>query len=536
MAPGADATADLAVRNGYLNRTATTTKFLLGLFFLGVELAQPARAQKSADIDSVAQQQAPTAFAGKDPTPVKHWGQGAGKSFSVPAAEVLAEEFLLNRFDHYAISALTYPSMPANLKVNVHKQWIVDNDKFATNQFLHPFQGTIYQSFARSAGLGFWESSAYTMGGSLLWEYAGESTRPSINDQLATGIGGLFLGEPLFRIASLLLETADGGKPGFWREFGAAVISPGTALNRLSFGERFGGVFPSYNPAVYTRIDVGASLSSHYRSNVNVNADLSAPPAYQKPKRYAVTGSFTMSYGLPGKPDYEYARPFDYFNLEFVASTSNTFESLFSRGLLVGTDYALGPDYRGIWGLYGTYAYVAPGIFRVSNTGAALGTTGQWWISQHIALQGTALLGAGYGGAGVIRGSGVAQAGPAGDGQRDYHYGMTPQAVIALRIIFGDRVSIDASAQDYFVSRIAASESTGSENIGRGDVSITVRAYNLHGITLRYAQSRRDGTYASLPTSHQSIGTVSIAYTLLGQTRAGAVDWRTQTASGPAAQ
>jgi hypothetical protein len=110
---------------------------------------------------------------------------------------------------------------------------------------------------------------------------------------------------------------------------------------------------------------------------------------------------------------------------------------------------------------------------------------------------------------------------------------MTPQALIALRLIFGDRVSIDTSVRDYYISRVAASESTGSEKIGRVDISMTVRAYNLHGITLRYAESRRDGTYASLPTSHQSIGTVSIGYTLLGQTRAGAVDWRSPTGGGP---
>ena len=516
-----------------MRRIGDKAKLTLIVLLAGVAFAQVGGAQEKSSLDTAAQKEAPTAFAGKDPAPVLNWGSGTGKSFSVPATEILVEEFLLNRLDHYTISTLTYPSPISNLRDNVHRQWIVDNDKFATNQFLHPLQGAIYQSFARSAGLGFWESSAYTMGGSLLWEYAGESTTPSINDQLATGIGGLFLGEPLFRIASLLLETADGGKPGFWRELGAAILSPGTGLNRLSFGERFDGVFPSYSPAVYTRIDVGASLSSHYRSNVNVNADLSAPPAYQKPRRYAVSSSFTMSYGLPGKPDYEYARPFDYFNLEFVASSSNIFDSIFSRGLLIGTDYELGANYRGIWGLYGTYAYVAPEIFRVSNTGAALGTTAQWWIARRVALQGTALIGAGYGGAGVIRGSGVAQAGQAGDGQRDYHYGLTPQAVLALRLIFGDRVSIDASARDYFVSKIAASESTGSENIGRADVSLTVRAYNLHGITLRYAESRRDGTYASLPTSHQRIGTVSIGYTLLGQTRAGAVDWRTPAAGGP---
>lgn len=490
-------------------------------------------AQEEPKLETPAQKEAPTAFAGKEPAPVLHWGVDRGKSYAVPAFEIVGEEFLLNRFDHYAIDAATYPSQFSNLGNNIHKQWVVDNDKFATNQFLHPYQGTIYQGMARSAGLSFWESSLYTLGGSLLWEYTGENTTPSINDQVATGIGGLYFGETLFRMASLLLETGDGGKPGFWRELGAAVISPPTGLNRLAFGERFGGVFPSYNPAVYTRFDVGASLSTHYQSNVNVNADLSAPPAYQTPKRGEASTSFTMSYGLPGKPDYEYARPFDYFDLQLIASSSNAFESIFSRGLLVGTDYDLGPNYRGIWGLYGIYSYAAPQIFRVSNTGAAFGTTAQWWLSRTVALQGTGLLGAGYGGGGVIHGSGVARAGPLGEGQRDYHYGMTPQALLALRLIFGDRVSIDTSMRDYYISRIAASESTGSENIGRADISITVRAYNLHGITLRYAQSRRDGTYASLPTSHQSIGTVSIGYTLLGQTRAGAVDWRSPAEGGP---
>jgi hypothetical protein len=48
----------------------------------------------------------------------------------------------------------------------------------------------------------------------------------------------------------------------------------------------------------------------------------------------------------------------------------------------------------------------------------------------------------------------------------------------------------------------------------------------LHGITLRYSESVRNGRYATLPTSHQRLNTVSIGYTLLGQARLGAVDWR----------
>jgi hypothetical protein len=495
-------------------------------FVFGLVVARAGFTEENPKLDTEAQKEAPTAFAGKEPAPVLYWGVGEGQSFAVPADELAGYELLLNRFDHYAIDHHTYESPISNFRENVHHKWVVDNDKFATNQFLHPYEGAIYQGFARSAGLSFWESFAYTMAGSLLWEEAGETTRPSINDQVATGIGGLFLGEPLFRMASLLLESSSSGSPSAWREWAAAAISPSTGFNRLAFGERFRGVFRSYNPAVFTRVDLNASLTPHFSSNVNVNADLTAPPALQTLKRREASADFTMSYGLPGKPDYSYDRPFDYFHFEFVASTTSTFETVFSRGLLYGTSYSLGADYRGIWGLYGTYAYVAPQVFRVSSTGAALGTTAQWWLSKSVALQGSALAGVGYAGGGVIHGSGIEVAGPLGDGQRDYHYGIAPQGLVALRLILGDRLSIDSTVQDYYISRFGATESTGSEQIARADASLTVRVYNLHGITLRYSESRRVGTYASLPTSRQTVGTISIGYTLLGQTRFGAVDWR----------
>ena len=66
-----------------------------------------------------------------------------------------------------------------------------------------------------------------------------------------------------------------------------------------------------------------------------------------------------------------------------------------SRGLLVGTEYAAGDNYRGVWGLYGSYDYISPQMFRVSSTAVSLGTTAQWWISDNVALQGTALGGCG---------------------------------------------------------------------------------------------------------------------------------------------
>ena len=75
-------------------------------------------------------------------------------------------------------------------------------------------------------------------------------------------------------------------------------------------------------------------------------------------------------------------------------------------------------------------------------------------------------------------------------------------------------------------AKVAATESTGTEDIERIDSSVTIRVFKLHGITLRYSEFIRNGRYATLPTSHQRLNTVSIGYTLLGQARLGTVDWR----------
>jgi hypothetical protein len=500
-------------------------------------MARSASAMCAALVGSVAVQlcladdpNAPTAFAAPPPQPVPGWGIGDAKSYFVPAWEIPAFQFLLNRFDHYVFDASTYPSPISNLEDNLPRKWVVDNDKFSTNQFLHPYQGSIYQGLARSAGLDFWEASAYTFVGSLLWETAGESTTPSINDQIASGIGGNFLGEPLFRMASLLLETGSSGRPGWWRELGAAVISPPLGFNRLVYGKRFAAVFPSHDPAVFTRIDLGATLSSHFSSNVRLNPDPTVPATTQTYRRGAGSASFTVGYGLPGKPGYSYDRPFDYFNFELTLDTTNVVESLFSRGLLFGTDYRSGSGYRGIWGVYGLYDYVAPTIFRVSSTAGAIGTTGQWLLPHGLVLQGTALAGVGYAAGGVIHGSGVTAPGPMGEGQRSYHYGVAPEAVLAMRLVWGDRAALDGTARAYYISGLGATESTGSETIDRVDLALTVRVHGLHAITARYAESSRDGRYAQRPDSHQRVATFSIGYTLLGSTRFGAVDWRARDA------
>ena len=433
------------------------------------------------------------------------WETGAGKSYLIPALDIIGFQVLLNQFDRHFVDQQTYASNINTIQHNLHTSWVFDNDPFSTNQFLHPYQGSIYHGFARSAGLNYWESLVYTMAGSAVWEIAGETTAPSKNDQIATGIGGTFLGEPLFRMASLLLESAD-GTPSVWRELGAALLSPATGFNRLAYGDRFDAIFPSHHPAVYSRIQLGVAYTDHIRDQgVNIPIDHTEGQA-----------DFAMAYGLPGKSDYAYTRPFDYFNFQLTASTANTLESITSRGLLLGTDYEAGKTYRGIWGLYGSYDYIAPQTFRVSSTALSIGTTAQWWLSKSVALQYTALAGVGYAAAGNIHGS----------GDRDYHYGTTPQALLAAKLIFGEHANLDIAAREYYVSNLFSPEGRGFENITRLDTALTVRVHGHHAIALKYILSHREAHYPDLGDRHQTMGTVGLYYTWISDKEFGAVEWR----------
>jgi hypothetical protein len=454
---------------------------------------------------------APSTPAPEAQKPILSWEARAHRSYVLPALEITGFLVLLNEFNRHFIDSEVYGTNYSTFRENLTGKWIVDTDPFATNQFMHPYQGSIYYGFARSAGLNFWESFVYTAIGSFLWETAGETGRPSINDQITTSFAGTFLGEPLFRMASLLLEGAD-GKPGFWRELGAAAISPPTGFNRLVFGNRFDAVYPSRHPAFFTRLQLGGSLT----------AQVSDRGVSQTVKREEVTADFTMAYGLPGKPGYRYTHPFDYFHFQFNAASSNVFENIMIRGLLIGTDYEVGDAYRGVWGLYGSYDYIAPQIFRVSSTALSLGTTAQWWLLKKVALQGSALGGVGYGAAGTIHGS----------GERDYHYGVTPQALLALRLMFGSVASFDLTGREFYVSEVASTENRGFEHIFRGDASFTLRVYGPHAVTIKYVASHRDAYYPDLADRHQTVGTFSVAYTFLSDIRFGAVEWRAVDAGG----
>ena len=400
---------------------------------------------------------------------------GTQRSYWIPALEILGFDALLNLFDRAYFGGNEYDSNFSSIKRNLRSSWDVDSDSFTINQLGHPYQGSMYHGFARASGLNYWEGLTYTFLGSAFWEIAGETTPPSKNDQISTGIGGSFLGEALFRMSNLLLEQGRGSQ--FWRELGAAVISPPVGFNRIAFGQRFRGTFQSNDPEYYGRLLLGVS-----------SATQNQPGTSTEVKRDEGVFDFTLDYGLPGKPGYQYKRPFDYFSFQITGSTAVGIESVMTRGLLLGADFG-GKSYRAIAGLYGSYDFISPQVFRLASTGVSLGSTAEWRLSKELALQGTVLLGMGYASVSTLNGI---------SDERANSYGAAPLGMLALRLIVGDRASLDMTGREYFVTKVSDGNGSGHDNVVRSDASFTWRIYRQQAISLKYQFSRRDSAFPTL--------------------------------------
>ena len=123
------------------------------------------------------------------------------------------------------------------MKRNISNGFVWDNDKFSTNLFDHPYHGGLYFNAARSNGLSLGGATLYTVGGSLMWEYLMENELPSLNDFVATSIGGVCLGEITFRLSDWLIDDRTSGWGRFGREFCVMLISPVRGLNRIISGD-----------------------------------------------------------------------------------------------------------------------------------------------------------------------------------------------------------------------------------------------------------------------------------------------------------
>ena len=268
-------------------------------------------------------------------TPKRPW-LATGEAFGLNMLVWSFDRFVMNE-DFARINGHT-------IKQNFKTGPVWDTDKFSTNLVAHPYHGSLYYNTARSNGLSFWQSMPFAAGGSLMWEFFMETEPPSINDMLATTMGGIELGEITFRLSDLFIDNRSRGAERVGRELLAGLISPMRGINRLLTGEAWRH---------------SASKGRTYQS-VPVNFIVSAGPRFLAEQKDSHRGTTSMQLGL--RLDYgdpfgdDFYSPYEWFQLRMGID-------LFSAQPLISQVSAVGA----IWGKQvwskGTRS-LAAGIFQ----------------------------------------------------------------------------------------------------------------------------------------------------------------------------
>jgi hypothetical protein len=160
---------------------------------------------------------------------------GVSRSWGWATAEMLAINFGASMFNEYVRKANFNQISPRSWYDNFKTGFTYDDNKFKTNQLIHPFNGSTYFNSARANGIGFWGSSAMSLVGAFVWECCGETHPMSWNDMVSTGIGGVARGEWAYRLGSAILDnTDDNGR--IWREIAALPVNPVNQFNRFLSG------------------------------------------------------------------------------------------------------------------------------------------------------------------------------------------------------------------------------------------------------------------------------------------------------------
>jgi hypothetical protein len=207
--------------------------------------------------------------APEEPPPV---APVAHKRFLAAAGELLLLEVGPWAFDRYVLdedfARISFHTIKKNFQTGFH----YDSDTFTVNQSSHPYHGSLFFMAARSNGYGFWESGAFALTGSLLWECCMENTAPSVNDLVNTTLGGMTRGEVSHRLSAMIRDNTANGSGRIWRELGAAVLDPFGAVTRLANGD-WKREYPNPDDRFPSRVAVTGDLGYRHVADGGVTPD-----------------------------------------------------------------------------------------------------------------------------------------------------------------------------------------------------------------------------------------------------------------------
>lgn len=229
------------------------------------------------------------------------------KRYWQAAAEVAGINVGVQLFDRWALKSDFAQTNFRTLKRNFTDGMVWDNDFFTTNMFAHPYHGNLYFNAARTNGLSFWESAPYALGGSLMWEFLGETEPPAINDVFATTMGGIAIGEMTHRLSHTLLDDRDRGFQRFLREAASAIINPIQGLHRIISGDAWRVRHEHYRYHDHSKLPIDGSISVGWRylaDNGALFRGIHAPYI-----------NLTLTYGTSVDGE-RHKTPYDFFDIE----------------------------------------------------------------------------------------------------------------------------------------------------------------------------------------------------------------------------
>ncbi len=222
-----------------------------------------------------------------------------------------------------------------SILTNLQSGFAWDIDTFRTNQLGHPWHGAIHYSIGRANGLGFLESTLFSTLGSLTWEIFLESITPSTNDLFMNTLGGITLGEVLYKISDLIIDESSIGLERALRETFAFLINPAFGFRAFS-GEAF---------------RTGSPPESHYYSFDLPFGAFSLP---DDKTIFLLAGDLEYKDFL--KDDVSSISPYEWFSLNFRLGFHDSGlmdKEIFTTGIITGRKVK-----NGAAGLFGVFDYI----------------------------------------------------------------------------------------------------------------------------------------------------------------------------------
>ncbi|MDP4219100.1 MAG: DUF3943 domain-containing protein, partial [Bacteroidota bacterium] len=358
-----------------------------------------------------------------------------------PALKVVAQNVLLNLFDHYVLDlewsrvGINSWKKTATAGFFWSDNWKWDLDRFGNNFFLHPLTGAGYFNAARASGYNFYESMPFVLGGSYMWKMLGETAppdgKPEREDIINTTILGIFGGEVTYRLSSNILDDRTTGSERFGRELLAGLIAPGRFLARLLQGK----VTSVTTAEVYQKepLDIVLSTGAQVQGTVGhvrliLNADFEYGDPFEQRNR----------------------KPYDYFLLRTdvtIGEGRKVIDNITGEGIIYGKNMKVGNTSMLI-GVFQHYDYWDSYNFELATVAFSGGILSKLAVAPNTNLYSNLHIGF------VPFAGNSRESGPDTTQSRDYYFSMGAEAKLEVTLNYQGVVSATLLGYYYWLNNV----------------------------------------------------------------------------------